>query len=88
MLCAQAHQSDSLGPHARHGALPAPSSLLCPWALPGKNTGVCCHFLLQGSNSGLLRLLHWRILYHRDTGEIIANKTDENHVSFIDQSYF
>ena len=22
--------------------------LLCPWDFPGKNTGVCCHFLLQG----------------------------------------
>ena len=37
-----------------------PSRLLCPWSSPGKNTGVGCHFLLQGifptqgSNSGLL----------------------------------
>ena len=36
--------------------------LLCPWDFPGKNTGVGCHFLLQGifltqgSNSGVL---HW-----------------------------
>ena len=22
--------------------------LLCPWDFPGKNTGICCHFLLQG----------------------------------------
>ena len=22
--------------------------LLCPWGFPGKNTGVSCHFLLQG----------------------------------------
>ena len=22
--------------------------LLCPWDSPGKNTGVGCHFLLQG----------------------------------------
>ena len=22
--------------------------LLCPWDSPGKNTGVCCYFLLQG----------------------------------------
>ena len=22
--------------------------LLCPWDSPGKNTGVACHFLLQG----------------------------------------
>ena len=34
--------------------------LLCPWDSPGKNTGVGCHFLLQGifptqeSNPGLL----------------------------------
>ena len=42
--------------------------LLCPWDFQGKNTGVSCHFLLQGifltqgSNPGLL---HCRqILYH------------------------
>ena len=36
--------------------------LLCPWALPGKNIGVGCHFLLQGifSTQGrcLSHLLH------------------------------
>ena len=26
---------------------PYPAKLLCPWDFPGKNTGVCCHFLLQ-----------------------------------------
>ena len=26
----------------------APPRLLCPWDFPGKNTGVGCHFLLQG----------------------------------------
>ena len=25
-----------------------PFRLLCPWDFPGKNTGVACHFLLQG----------------------------------------
>ena len=25
-----------------------PFRLLCPWVFPGKNTGVGCHFLLQG----------------------------------------
>ena len=25
-----------------------PARLLCPWASPGKDTGVGCHFLLQG----------------------------------------
>ena len=43
---------------ATHGLQPA--RLLCPWDSPGKNTGVGCHFLLQGifptqeSNPGLL----------------------------------
>ena len=27
---------------------PEPTRLLCPWDFPGKNTGVGCHFLLQG----------------------------------------
>jgi len=35
--------SDSLQPHALW-----PTGLLCPWDSPGKNTGVGCHFLLQG----------------------------------------
>ena len=35
--------SDSLGPHGLW-----PSRLLCPWDSPGKNTGVGCHFRLQG----------------------------------------
>ena len=44
-----------------------PASLLCPWDFPGKNTGVGCHFLLQGlfPTQGLnLSLLHCgHILY-------------------------
>ena len=53
--------SDSLQPHALQ-----PSRLLCLWDFPGKNTGVGCHFLLQGifltqgSNPHLLCLLHWQ----------------------------
>ena len=35
--------SDSLRPHRLK-----PGGLLCPWDSPGKNTGVCCRFLLQG----------------------------------------
>ena len=40
--------------------------LLPLWDFPGKNTGMGCHFLLQGifltqgSNLSLLRLLHWQ----------------------------
>ena len=41
--------------------------LLCPWDFPGKNTGVGCHFLLQGNfltQGSNLSLLHcWQILY-------------------------
>ena len=41
--------------------------LLCPWDSPGTNTGVGCHFLLQGIfltqglNLCLLHLLHWQV---------------------------
>ena len=42
---------------------PQPVMLLCSWNFPGKNTGVACHFLLQGifPTQGLnLHLLHWQ----------------------------
>ncbi|KAM7232407.1 hypothetical protein CapIbe_017168, partial [Capra ibex] len=41
--------------------------LFSPWDLPGKNTGVGCHFLLQGIfpkqglNLHLFHLLHWQV---------------------------
>ena len=45
-----------------------PTRLLCPWNSLGKNTGVGCHFLLQGifpTQGSNLGLLHCRqILYH------------------------
>ena len=54
--------SESLRPHGLK-----PTRLLCPWDFPGKNTGVGCHFFLQGifPTQGLkLGLLHCRqILY-------------------------
>ena len=43
VVCACSVVSNSLQPH---GLLPA--RLLCPWNFPGENTGVGCHFLLQG----------------------------------------
>ena len=39
-----------------------PARLHCPWDSPGKNTGVGCHFLLQGSNLGLPHC--GQIFYH------------------------
>ena len=53
-----------------------PTRLLCPWDSPGKNTGVGCHFLLQGIfltqglNPGLLQCR--QILYrlsHQGTSD-------------------
>ena len=41
-----------------------PTRLPCPWDFPGKNTGVGCHFLLQGVvlSQGLkLHLLLWQV---------------------------
>ena len=37
---------------------------LCPWGFSGKNTGVGCHFLLQGifpTQRSNPRLLHWQV---------------------------
>ena len=54
--------SNSLLPY---GLLPA--RLLCPRDFLGKNTGMGCHFLLQGIfltqglNQCLLPLLHWQV---------------------------
>ena len=42
----------------------------CPWDFPGKNTGVGCHFLLQGilptqgSNPHLLSMCHLVLTFH------------------------
>ena len=58
-----------------------PSSLLCPWNFPGKNTGQGCHFLLQnifptqGSNLCLLYLLNWQ-----------ADSLPLHHLGFPDSS--
>ena len=43
-----------------------PGGLLCPWDFPGKNTGVGCHFLLQGifpTQGSNPNLLHWQVDY-------------------------
>ena len=61
LACVCSVMSDSLRPHG-----PQPTRLLCPWNFPGKNTGLGCHFFLQGifltlgSNLHLLCLLHWQ----------------------------
>ena len=59
LTCEVTSVSDSLRPYGLSLAM-----LLCPWDSPGKNSGVCCHALLQGifptQGSNLcLCLLHW-----------------------------
>ena len=42
-VCVYSVVSDFSRPHGLQ-----PARLLCPWNFPGENTGVGCHFLLQG----------------------------------------
>ena len=66
--------SDSLRPRGLQ-----PARLLCPWDSPGKNTGVGCHFLLQGifptqgSNPGLLhcRQMLYPLSHHRPISNFV-----------------
>ena len=61
-----------------HGLLPA--RLLCPWDVPGKNTGVRFHallqgvFLAQGSNPGFP---HCRRILYRLSHQVIYTKSLE-----------
>ena len=57
-LCVCSVVSDPLQPHGLYAA-----RLLCPWHFTGKNTGVGCHFLVQGifpTQGSKLHLLHWQ----------------------------
>ena len=56
-VCVLSHSvvSYSLRPYGLH-----PTRLLCAWNFPVKNTGMNCHFLLQGSNPSFLYLAHWQ----------------------------
>ena len=73
--------SNSLWPHGLKSA-----RLLCPWNFPGRNTGVDCHFLLQGSfptqdrtcvycSSWVSCFARW-ILYHSATWEAPVPSTE------------
>ena len=74
---------DSLRPHGLQ-----PTRLLCPQDFPGKNTGVGCHFLLQGIfptqrlNPGLL---HCRKTLHCMTNQGSVVKLVKKHfyIQFI-----
>ena len=51
--CVASVVSDSMRPQRRQ-----PTRLPCPWDFPGKNTGVDCHFLLQGCKALYLPTKH------------------------------
>ena len=61
--------------------------ILCPWNSPGKNTGVGCHFLLQGifPIQGLTPcLLHWQVgsspLRHREDFSISSYTLSQSNL--------
>ena len=77
--------SDSLWPSGLWA-----TRLLCPWDFPGKNTGIGCHFLLQGifptqgSNLHLLCLLRCKQnLYPHITWEVHLSLVKDSNVSAI-----
>ena len=64
----------------------------CPWNSPGKNTGVACHFILQGIflnqglNPGLLncRQILYQMSHQGSPGEALKSHTiDEIRIVFI-----
>ena len=74
---------------ATHGLWPA--RLLCPWDSPGKNTGVGCHFLLQGIfptqglNLGLLqcrKILYW-LSYQGSLTNVCKHLCFFQHICYI-----
>ena len=81
--------SDSLQPCRLY-----PARLLCAWHSPGKNTGLGCHFLLQGIfptqglNPGLLSLLHWQVdslpLSHLETKPDVYPNAGEREPRSLD----
>ena len=62
--CVCSAAPDALQPHGLQL-----TRVLCPWDFSGKNTGVGCHFLLQGmsltqcTNPHLLCLLHEQVVF-------------------------
>ena len=66
MLCVCSVASYPLRPHEL-----LPTRFLCPWNFPGKNTGLSCHFLLQGI------LLTQRLNLHLLTGRLFTTETSE-----------
>ena len=64
--------------------------ILCPWDFPGKNTGVCCHLLLQGlflTQRLNPWLLHWQADFFtidppgQPSGILLSHENEQNCVT-------
>ena len=90
-VCVCSVMSNSLQPHRLQPARP-----LCPWTFSGKNTGVGCHFLLQGifatqgSNPHLWHNLHQpaHSLPLRHLGSPISSKNIFKLITHFDNLFF
>ena len=72
-----------------------PTRLLHPWDFPGKNTGVGCHFLLQGifpTQGSNPHLLHWQVdflpLNHLGSPNLAEIKSDRKTLPIYQRLYF
>ena len=75
----------------------SPTRVLCPWDSLGKNTGVGCHFLLQGisptqgSSPYLLHLLHWQVnslpLSHQGSPPIPVTQQDNQRCRQVESPW-
>ena len=79
--------SNSLQPHGLQ-----PTRLLCPWDSPGRNTGVGCHFLLQGifpnrgSNPDLphfRQILYWSEPPGKQEFTVGSNYSENNETTLL-----
>ena len=75
--------SDSVLPYGLY-----PTGLLCPWNSPGENTGVGCHFLLQGIF--LSQELNWGLLHCRQIPYQLSHQGSPGvkHMPIIYPSHF
>ena len=71
-----------------------PARLLCPWDFPGNNTGVGCHFLLQGifptqgSNPGLLHCRQMLLPSEPPGKSLLESKEHQFQVKKKKKSHF
>ena len=65
-----------------------PGSSLCPWDFPGKNTGMGCHFLLQGILSIQQLILHFLCLLHWQKNSLPLHHLGSPHINIFGYKYW